>query len=171
MMTRTIFAALTVASLSMFSCQSTKDAKEGTAATSPATPGATAAAPGTEVPAVPDFQAQAQAMEQTNVQWFATDYNFGTVPTGTKVTHQFRFKNTGDKPLTLTRVKPSCGCTTPSYSKEPVQPGQEGFIDVSFNTAGKSGAQTKTITVTGNFPTNTALLKISGEVTGEPSQQ
>ncbi|MEM7659740.1 MAG: DUF1573 domain-containing protein [Bacteroidota bacterium] len=113
----------------------------------------------------PDFQAEAEDLAKTTVEWNSNEYNYGAVPTGTTVTHQFRFKNTGSEPLTLTRVKASCGCTTPSYSNEPVAPGDEGFIDVAFNTTGKSGRQTKTVTVTGNFDGSiTKVLRITGEV-------
>ncbi|TAE47909.1 MAG: DUF1573 domain-containing protein [Bacteroidetes bacterium] len=118
-------------------------------------------------PAAPDYLQKAQAMNQTTVEWAQTDFDFGKVKTGAVVTHTFKFKNTGTEPLSLTRVKASCGCTTPKYSSEPVQPGQEGFIDISFNTSGKTGFQTKTVTVTGNFPTNNLVLKIRGEVEGE----
>jgi hypothetical protein len=116
-------------------------------------------------PAAPDYMQQAQQMAQTTVEWSGTEFNFGTVPAGAPVTHRFTFKNTGSAPLSLTRVKASCGCTTPSYSKDPVPPGEEGFIDVKFDTNGKSGPQTKTVTVVGNFPNQQVILRIRGELT------
>ncbi len=113
----------------------------------------------------PDYVANAEGMDKTVVEWYAEEYNFGTVPEGTKVTYQYKFKNTGAVPLTLTSVKASCGCTTPSYSKEPVAPGKEGFIDVSFDTTNREGAQTKTITVIGNFQNEISKqLKLAGIV-------
>ncbi|MEZ4774067.1 MAG: DUF1573 domain-containing protein [Bacteroidia bacterium] len=116
-------------------------------------------------PKVPDFQAKAEEMAKTTVEFASEEYNYGQVQAGTNVTHQFKFKNTGTEPLVLTRVKASCGCTTPSYSKDPIPPGQEGFIDVVFNSAGKSGVQNKTVTVTGNFEGSiNKILRISGEV-------
>ncbi|MEZ4829586.1 MAG: DUF1573 domain-containing protein [Bacteroidia bacterium] len=116
-------------------------------------------------PKVPDFQAKAEEMAKTSVEFTAEEYDYGQVQAGTNVTHQFKFKNTGTEPLVLTRVKASCGCTTPSYSKDPIPPGGEGFIDVVFNSAGKSGVQNKTVTVTGNFEGNiNKILRISGEV-------
>lgn len=134
------------------------DAQTSANATTPATTPA--------APKVPDFQAKAEGMAKTTAEFAAEDYNYGVVPAGTKVTHQFKFKNTGSEPLTLTRVKASCGCTTPSYSQEPIAPGEEGYIDVLFNTAGKSGVQNKTVTVTGNFEGSiNKILRISGEVT------
>ena len=99
----------------------------------------------------PDFQQTAMDMPKTTVEFETETYQFGKVPEGSKVTYRFKFKNTGNEPLTLTKVKASCGCTTPSYSKDPVAPGEDGFIDVEFNTANRTGVQTKSITVTGNF--------------------
>src|SRR5580698_1591569 len=52
-------------------------------------------------------------------------YNFGEVSEGPQVTHEFKFTNTGKEPLVLSNVKASCGCTTPSWPKEPILPGKE----------------------------------------------
>ncbi|MEM7656426.1 MAG: DUF1573 domain-containing protein [Bacteroidota bacterium] len=124
----------------------------------------TPAAPAAPKPAKPAYMEEAQSMAKTSVEWGETMHQFGKVTTGTKVNHTFTFKNTGDQPLKLTRVKASCGCTTPKWSKEEVAPGEEGFIDVSFNTSGKAGHQTKTVTVTGNFEPVNMVLRIRGEV-------
>ena len=168
-----ISSLLAIAVVSIFFACQTSGSAENNAAASNTTPATTPAAPtapsvdGTTPPTPnkPDFQVKAEEMAKTVVNWAGDEHNYGQVPSGTKVTHQFRFKNTGSQPLTLTRVKASCGCTTPSYSKEPVAPGEEGFIDVAFNTTGKSGRQTKTVTVTGNFEGSiTKVLKITGEV-------
>jgi hypothetical protein len=153
--------------MTFFACQTSGSAESATAATSeqPAAKPAPTAIQTPEDTKKPDFQAKAEEMAKTTAEWGADEYNYGEVPTGTTVTHQFRFKNTGSAPLMLTRVKASCGCTTPSYSKEAVAPGADGFIDVAFNTTGKSGRQTKTVTVTGNFDGSiTKVLKITGEV-------
>ncbi|MDX1909247.1 MAG: DUF1573 domain-containing protein [Bacteroidia bacterium] len=115
-------------------------------------------------PARPEWEEKALSLPQTKVEFGEDKYQFGQVKTGSTVTHRFTFVNTGAAPLTLTRVKASCGCTTPMYSKEAIQPGKEGFIDVSFNTTGKSGMQTKTVTVSGNFDGLNKILMISGEV-------
>lgn len=75
------------------------------------------------------------------------EYNFGKIVTGEVVTHVFTFVNTGDAPLVIEKTARSCGCTTPSYSKEPVMPGDTGQITVQFNSMGKMGAQAKTVTI------------------------
>lgn len=75
------------------------------------------------------------------------EHNFGKVYEGEKVKHVFTFVNTGDAPLIIEKTGKSCGCTVPSFSKEPVMPGDTGKITVEFNSMGKHGAQVKTVTV------------------------
>lgn len=131
----------------------------------------TAAQPAVNAPAPtqdvvkPEYMTAAEGAARTTVEWFAEEYNYGTVKEGTVVEYQFKFKNTGSNPLTLTSVKASCGCTTPSWSKEPIAPGKEGFINVSFNTKNREGVQSKTVTVTGNFDNEVnKVLRIDGVV-------
>lgn len=76
---------------------------------------------------------------------------------------EFKFTNTGNDILFLTRVAKSCGCTEPTYSKEPIPPGGEASIKVGYNTE-LIGAFEKTITVFSNAENNMVVLKIKGEV-------
>lgn len=171
-----LFLAATIA-IVLGACQTTGSANQSeTASTNNATPPAASAnttnpvAPAAPAPAQPEHIARAEGMAKTTADWGAKEYDFGKVAAGTKVTYQFKFKNTGSEPLVITNVKPSCGCTTPSWSKDEVAPGAEGFIDVAFNTAGKSGIQSKTVTVTGNFDGSlTEVLRIKGEVDKAPA--
>ncbi len=78
------------------------------------------------------------------------EIDFGTHNEGEILDTVFKFKNTGDAPLVITNVKTSCGCTTPYWPKEPIQPGQSEQIKVRFNTNHKTGKQTKTITIHAN---------------------
>src|ERR1700723_2154817 len=66
-------------------------------------------------------------------------YNFGEVAEGPQVTHEFKFTNTGKEPLVLSNVRASCGCTTPSWPKEPILPGKDAVILVTYNTQGRPG--------------------------------
>jgi len=118
-------------------------------------------------PARPAYMEQAESMPPTSVDWGETNHDFGNITSGEVVKHTYRFTNTGDHPLKLTRVKASCGCTTPSWSKEAIAPGEEGFIEVAFNTRGKSGPQRKTVVVNGNFEPTTMILRFQGEVVKE----
>jgi len=161
-----------ILALGMVACQSTSkggDTQPEANTTAQQTPAAQPAPQ--QAPKKPEWQEKAESMAATGVEWASTEFNFGTVPSGTKVTHQFRFTNTGQNPLVLTRVKASCGCTTPAWSQEPIAPGQEGFIDISFDSSGKSGTQAKSVTVTGNFEGNlTQILRIRGEVGAAQAQ-
>ena len=87
-------------------------------------------------------------------------HDFGTINQGEKVSYSFRFKNTGKTDLIISDVKASCGCTVGEFPKVPVKPGQENFIQVTFNSQGKVGAQNKSITVMANTQPNTHMLTI-----------
>ncbi len=91
-------------------------------------------------------------------------HNFGAIKEGIVAEYTFKFKNTGDQPLILKDVRPSCGCTTPEWSKEPVAAGKSGIIVVKFNSAGRPGKFNKSITITSNIPDETKILFITGTV-------
>ena len=91
-------------------------------------------------------------------------YDFGKIKQGEKMTHQFKFKNTGKADLIITSASGSCGCTVPNWPKNPIPPGGEGNIDVEFNSAGKSGMQRVNVTLIANTIPNTKVLTITGEV-------
>jgi hypothetical protein len=75
----------------------------------------------------------------------------------TAVAH-FKYTNTGDKPVKIVSVKPSCGCTTAEPPKDPVGPGASGEIVATFNIGQRMGAQTKTITVQTDSPNDPAII-------------
>lgn len=91
-------------------------------------------------------------------------HDFGTVNEGTQATYEFEFANTGKEPLIIQNVRASCGCTTPSYTKEPVAPGQKGKIKVVYNSSGRPGGFNKAITITSNAKTPTKVVYIKGNV-------
>jgi hypothetical protein len=92
------------------------------------------------------------------------EFNFGSIKQGDKVEHTFQFKNEGDAPLKINHAKGSCGCTVPKWPQEPILPGQSGEIHVVFNSAGKSGRQTKSVTLQTNVGETPVVLYIKGEV-------
>lgn len=94
-----------------------------------------------------------------------TEYDFGTVEEGAVVEHEYKFTNTGNAPLIVVNAKGSCGCTVPTWSKEPIAPGAEGSMLVKFNTNGKPNAQTKTVTIKANTESGTESIRIKGFVT------
>jgi hypothetical protein len=92
-------------------------------------------------------------------------YDFGTIARQADGTCYFSFTNKGDAPLVITKVTAACGCTVPSYPKEPILPGETGQIKVQYNTK-KTGVFTKTITVSTNDTSNpSVVLTIKGNVT------
>ena len=104
-------------------------------------------------------------MDSTTVQIIDSAYNFGNATEGEKVTYNFRFKNSGKKPLVITNTSASCGCTVPEKPEKPVLPGETAFIKVVFNSKGKVGHNEKTITVTSNANPAFPPLLLTGEVT------
>jgi hypothetical protein len=96
------------------------------------------------------------------------NHDFGTVQEGPDATCKFTFVNKGNEPMMIQKAQASCGCTVPTYSKEPIAPGQVGTIDVAFHTLGKpAGPFNKTITVTSNA--GVKVLNIKGIVEKAPT--
>ncbi len=77
-------------------------------------------------------------------------HDFGTLTEGDTVEHVFAFTNTGEFPLIINNITASCGCTTPEWPREPVAPGAKSSVRVRFNSRGKNGEQSKTITIFAN---------------------
>ncbi len=116
----------------------------------------------------PEYLRKAEELPKTTAAFSMESYDFGKVNEGEEVYHKFEFTNTGSEDLVITYIRPSCGCTTPEWSEEPVSPGEEGYIDVKFDSKGKVGTQVKNITVFGNFEGDThRVLKLTGEVLSE----
>ena len=109
--------------------------------------------------------AEIAAQDTTTVQIIDSLYNFGMVTEGEKVAYNFRFKNSGNKPLIITSTTASCGCTVPEKPEKPILAGETAFIKVVFNSKGKTGHNEKTITVTSNANPAFPPLLLKGEVT------
>jgi hypothetical protein len=104
------------------------------------------------------------AMDTTTVELIDSVYNFGKITEGEKVTFNFRFRNTGIKPLVISSTSASCGCTVPEKPERPVLPGETGYIKVVFNSRGKMGHNEKNITVIANTKPNFPVLLLKGDV-------
>lgn len=103
--------------------------------------------------------------------FFAKDtHDFGTIDQGGNGTTEFEFKNTGKEPLIITDAKGSCGCTVPSYPKEPIKPGGTGVIKVTYDTK-RVGVFTKTVTVNCNAIPATKTLTIKGTVKADNGEE
>lgn len=81
---------------------------------------------------------QAQKQSGAQLTWDNSNHNFGEVVLGDKVEHVYKFTNTGNEPLIITNVQPSCGCTLPkSWPRDPIMPGDKGELVIAFNSAAK----------------------------------
>jgi hypothetical protein len=97
-------------------------------------------------------------------------HDFGTIIKRTDPANcEFTFKNTGKEPLILSDVKSSCGCTIPSWTKEPILPGKTGTIKVSYTKTSNIGIIGKQITVFSNANNGNIVLSIKGNVIEDPN--
>ncbi len=96
-----------------------------------------------------------------------TAHDFGKIPQNRPVTHLFEFTNNGKEPLKLENVQAACGCTTPEWTKDPVEPGASATIKVGYNAAAE-GPFSKTVTVFYNGSQMKTLV-ISGTVYKAPA--
>ena len=100
----------------------------------------------------------------TSIEFEEYEYDFGNIKQDSKNTHIFKFKNTGENPLIISNARGSCGCTVPTYPKEPIPPGGTGEIEVVYSPGKQKGLQNKTVTIFANTNPQTTLLKISANV-------
>lgn len=105
----------------------------------------------------------------TTIQWVDSAVDMGRIAEGQKLEVAFRFRNTGNKPLVIKQVLPSCGCTAADVPKEPIAPGQEGVIKGVFDSSGKPGKNNKTMTVFTNTDANQHTLSFAVDVTPKKS--
>ena len=89
--------------------------------------------------------------------------DYGTIEQGADGVREFKFKNTGKEPLIISNATGSCGCTVPTWSKEPILPGKTGVISVKYDTK-RLGAINKSVTVTSNATEATKVLRIKGNI-------
>lgn len=109
--------------------------------------------------------------QKAKIEFESTSHNFGTISEqGGEAVHNFRFKNTGNVPLILTNVRAGCGCTTPTWDRQPVPPGGSGNIKVAFNPLHRPGSFVKSITVNSNSETPVVSLTVRGNVSRKPLQ-
>ncbi|MGH1339342.1 MAG: DUF1573 domain-containing protein [Aureispira sp.] len=98
-------------------------------------------------------------------------FDFGDIVEGDAVEHVFKFTNTGKNPLIINNARGSCGCTVPEWPRDPIAPGQDGEIQVKFNSRGKQGEQNKSITISANTLPNKTVIRIVGGVEINPETE
>jgi len=98
------------------------------------------------------------------IQFDKKFHDFGNVIQGEQVSYGFNFKNTGDNVLIIARVSSTCGCVVPSFSAKPIGKGEEGVINVKFDSKGRRGKQSQTFVVFANTQSNSTQLTIQANV-------
>lgn len=108
----------------------------------------------------------------TTIAWEDTLRSLNDIEEGQSVEVVFRFTNTGDKPLIISDVQVSCGCTVPEKPSEPILPGKKGYIKAVFNSESRLGPNYKTITVTSNsYPERSKELAFKVQVNPVKTEQ
>ena len=119
------------------------------------------------------FAGAVKAQEVKNgaeIEFEKTVHDYGNVPYNGNGECEFRFTNTGNEPLIVQKPKSSCGCTIPTWPKEPILPGESEVIKVTYRT-NRPGTINKTVTVTSNAVQNgTVVLRIKGTVMDQPAE-
>ena len=102
--------------------------------------------------------------QKSEIVFETPEYNFGDIQENKgKVSHKFSFTNNGKESIRILTVKPSCGCTTPNWSKDEIKPGKKGFIIAEYNPKGRPGVFRKSLSVITNN-NRRSLIFIKGKV-------
>jgi len=91
-------------------------------------------------------------------------FDFGSIKEGEVISHTFHFKNIGDDILVVKDLIPDCGCTMPKVDKNELKPGEEGSVEVIFNSNGWQGSQYKSVTLRTNAPDREKSVTIKANV-------
>ena len=156
------FSLLVVLALSFLaSCQSgnkdVRDAARADVATNEVQPATPTATPAAQQPAAPTGPT-------TTMSFAETTFDFGNIDEGEKVSHTYSFTNTGSEPLIFSNAKGSCGCTVPTWPREPIAPGASSEIVVEFNSKNKKGKRNQKVTLTANTNPPQTFIYLVGEV-------
>lgn len=116
------------------------------------------------------FAQDAEKVNGPEISFKKTTHDYGTIELNGDGAYSFEFTNTGNEPLILSKPRSSCGCTVPSWPKEPILPGETNKIKVTYNTR-KAGSFNKTVTIYSNAKKkSTTLLRIKGKVEKKPNE-
>jgi len=110
-----------------------------------------------------------EAADGPKMEFESKEVDYGTIIQEADPYRVFNFTNTGTEPLVIKHAKGSCGCTVPTYPKEPILPGESAEINVRYDTK-RIGKFTKTVTLTTNEASEKHILRIKGEVKPKPTE-
>lgn len=153
------------ATITIVSCKEADKTADTTTSATAATTEATSTATATTTATAAPQQNTVDPATLTKVEWLdGMDKDFGKIVEGKNLEVNFRFKNVGDKPLVISNVTASCGCTVPEIPKKPYAPGETGVIKAAFNSSGKVGSQSKQVNVFANLDPAMTTLNFRVEV-------
>lgn len=112
--------------------------------------------------------AQEIPVRNGDLLFLETTFNFGEIDEGEIITHKFDFTNTGDKPVRLTDVNATCGCTIADYTKKPTEPGKGGTITVKFVSNNRIGDIKSTVFIEHDGESRVEQLTLTGFVKAKP---
>jgi len=165
-MLRSTIYSIALATMLLAGCNRDKNAEAGTQGMNAAADDAAADAKANPTIDNPNVASDTEAPNpDAPVLTFAeSQFDFGDIKPDSKVQHTFKFTNTGKTPLLIADATASCGCTTPSWTKEAVAPGATGEMEVQFDSRGKQGLISKQVTVRANTQPSTTTIYIKGNV-------
>jgi hypothetical protein len=106
-----------------------------------------------------------QAQELGKFKFEEETFDFGNIKEENgPITHKFVFTNEGNSPIIIQGVRASCGCTTPAWSKEPIPPGEKGFVTAKYNPKNRPGSFRKSLSITSNADPSVKVIYIKGMV-------
>jgi hypothetical protein len=115
----------------------------------------------------PESSGNNSGSKVADISFYEYEHDFGKVTEGEKIAYVFTFVNNGPGNLIIKSAVTSCGCTVTKYDRKPIPPGKGGSLEVVFDTSGRNGTQSKTISVTSNSRIPVVILKITAEVISE----
>lgn len=108
--------------------------------------------------------ANAKAIKMPKITFNKKSHDFGKLSRGESISYSFKFTNTGDADLLISDCDATCGCTVADYPKNPIKPGEVGYITVTFNSAGKYGQEEQMVDVMANTQPSKSQLIIRAMV-------
>lgn len=106
---------------------------------------------------------QVQNPNAATMEFESEVVDYGTIEQGADGVREFKFTNNGKEPLLISNARGSCGCTVPTWPKEPIKPGESSVIKVKYDTK-RLGAINKSVTITSNAATPTKVVRIKGKI-------
>lgn len=98
------------------------------------------------------------------IKFVEESHDFGDINPGEKVSYTFTYTNEGDGNLVILAAAASCGCTVPKWNKDPLPPGEKGYVEVVFDSSGRSGKQVKNVTIRSNCDPPVKVLQIQANI-------